>query len=425
MKNAEYVVPLCGYLVMRVFFIGILSLFFAVGLAMAQDRCVLFESHQNDTIPYRIPAMAELWDGTVYALTDFRHCGTDIGFGRVDIRGRSLKGKKWGKEFVLIEGTGVEGAVDCGYGDAALVVDRDTREMLVTLVCGQTIYWHHTTTRQNPNRITMMRSLDGGKSWTKEEITEQIYSLFDEAPDGCVQSCFVTSGKIFQSRIVKVGSHYRIYAALTARPNGNRVLYSDDLGRTWNVLGGLDQLPCPHGDEAKCEELPDGRVVLSSRAYGGRYFNIYTYSDVASGEGTWGAAAPSGRRVKGCASLENACNGGLLIMPAVRNEDGMNVYVALQSVPFGPGRTNVGIYAKELPEDISSITPEVFAADWNMKYQVTDTWSAYSTMMLRRNGRIAFYYEESHDGMEKVYDMIYTEIPLEIITSGRYSYKSK
>ena len=289
------------------------------------------------------------------------------------------------------------------------------------LVCGQTIYWHPSTTRQNPNRITLMRSLDGGKSWTKEEITEKIYTLFDNAPDGCVQSCFVTSGKIFQSSIIKVGSHYRIYAALTARPNGNRVLYSDDLGRTWNVLGALDQLPSPHGDEAKCEELPDGRVVLSSRAYGGRYFNIYTYSDVASGKGEWGEAAPSGRRVKGCASLENACNGGLLIMPAVRNADGKNVYVALQSVPFGPGRTNVGIYAKELPEDILSITPEVFAADWNMKYQVTDTWSAYSTMMLRRNGKVAFYYEESHDGMEKVYDMIYTEIPLETITSGRYS----
>ena len=133
---------------------------------MAQDRCVLFESYQNDTIPYRIPAMAELWDGSVYALTDFRHCGTDIGFGRVDIRGRRLKGKKWGKEFVLIEGTGVEGAVDCGYGDAALVVDCDAKEILVTLVCGQTIYWHPATTRQNPNRITLMRSLDGGKSWT-------------------------------------------------------------------------------------------------------------------------------------------------------------------------------------------------------------------------------------------------------------------
>ena len=112
-------------------------------LAPAQSipcKEVLFESYQNDTIPYRIPAMAELWDGSVYALTDYRLCGTDIGFGRVDIRGRRLKGKKWGKEFILVEGTGVEGAVDCGYGDAALVVDRGGKEMLVILVCGNTIY---------------------------------------------------------------------------------------------------------------------------------------------------------------------------------------------------------------------------------------------------------------------------------------------
>ena len=300
---------------MRRFIIVFISLTLAFQ-AGAQDKFRLFESCQGDTIPYRIPAMAQLWDGSVYALTDFRHCGTDIGFGRVDIRGKRLKGKKWGKEFVLIEGTGVQGAVDCGYGDPALVADCSSKEILVILVCGQTIYWHPSTTRQNPNRITQMRSLDGGKSWTKEEITEKIYTLFDAAPDGCLQSCFVTSGKIFQSRIIKAGTHYRIYAALTARPNGNRVLYSDDFGRTWNVLGGVDQLPCPHGDEAKCEELPDGRVVLSSRAYGGRYFNIFTYSDVAAGNGEWGEAAPSGRRVKGCASLENACNGGLLIMPA-------------------------------------------------------------------------------------------------------------
>ena len=92
---------------MRVFLIGIISLLAAA--FHAQDKCVLFESCQNDTIPYRIPAMAEFWDGSVYALTDYRHCGTDIGFGRVDIRGRRLKGRKWGKEFVLIEGTGAQG----------------------------------------------------------------------------------------------------------------------------------------------------------------------------------------------------------------------------------------------------------------------------------------------------------------------------
>jgi sialidase-1 len=404
----------------RLFFLTIFLSFLASAQDGVKNKTMLFLSNQTDSIPYRIPAVAELPDGSLYALTDYRHCKTDIGFGRVDIHGKRLTGRKWGKEFVLVEGTGVEAAVDCGYGDPAIVADRESNEIIVALVCGNTVYWHSTTTRQNPNRASLMRSLDGGKTWHLEEITEQIYSLFDDAPDGCVQSCFISSGQIFQSRVVKVGSYYRIYAALAARPNGNRVIYSDDFGRTWNVLGTLNQLPVPHGDEAKCEELPDGSVVISSRAYGGRYFNIYRYSDIASGSGSWAAAAPSGRRVNGCASIENACNGGILIIPAVRNADGKEVMLALQSVPFGPKRMNVGIYAKELPEDLSMLTPEALAKDWDMKYQVSYTWSAYSTMLQRRNGDIAFYYEESHDGSDVVYDMYYCEIPLEVITSGRY-----
>lgn len=386
-------------------------------------RQTVFLSCQVDSIPYRIPALAELQDGSVMLLADYRHCFSDIGFGRVDIRGKVLSpdGRRWGEEFTLIEGTGIEGTVDCGYGDPAIVADRESEDVLVALVCGNTIYWHPSTTRQNPNRISLMRSSDSGKTWSVEEVTEQIYTLFDEAPDGCVQSCFIASGKIFQSRIIKVGSHYRIYAALTARPNGNRVIYSDDFGKTWAVLGGLSQLPAPHGDEPKCEELPDGRVVLSSRAMGGRYFNIYTYTDAATGEGSWDETAPSGKRAKGCISLENACNGEILILPAVRNADKAEVMLAFQSVPFGPGRTNVGIYAKELSSDISSITAEVFAADWNMKYQISSTWSAYSTMIQLRNGNIAFYFEESHNGMTTTYDMIYQELSIETITSGLYS----
>lgn len=404
----------------KLLILAILIPFFVSAQDGLKNKTILFESNQHDSIPYRIPAVVELHDGSLFALADYRHCKNDIGFGRVDIHGRRLKGKKWGKEFALIEGTGVEGAVNCGYGDAAVVADRESKEILVVMVCGHTIYWHPTTTRQNPNRVSVMRSLDGGRTWELNEITEQIYTLFDDAPDGCVQSCFFASGQIFQSRTIKVGSHYRIYAAITARPNGNRVVYSDDFGRTWKVLGGIEQLPVPEGDEAKCEELPDGRVIISSRAYGGRYFNIYSYSDVASGAGKWAVAAPSGRRVKGCASIENACNGGLLIVHAVRCEDGKKVWLALQSVPFGPKRANVGIYVKELPDDIASITPEILAADWNIKYQVSSTWSAYSTMLQKKNKDIAFYYEESHNGSDNVYDMIYCEVPLDVITSGLY-----
>lgn len=383
----------------------------------------LFETESTDTIPYRIPAIATLSDGSMLALTDYRYCKGDIGFGRVDIHGRTSRdnGATWGEEFSLIEGTGVPGAVDCGFGDAALVADRESGEVLVMLVCGQTVYWHQTTNRQNPNRLAVMRSLDNGATWSQwEEVTESIYSLFDESAHGCIESCFVGSGKICQSRQVKVGSHYRLYAAICARPNGNRVIYSDDFGRTWKPLGSIDELPAAAGDEPKCEELPDGRVVLSSRAYGGRLFNIYTFTDAASGEGSWGDVAFSGEENGGCTAVENACNGEILILPVVRKADGAKVNVAFQSVPLGPDRRNVGVYYKELPEDASELTPALFAAGWEAPYQVSQTSSAYSTMVQQPNGNVAFFYEECADECPGGFDMVYKEIPVDSLTFNNY-----
>lgn len=388
-------------------------------------RHVLFSSNNADSIPYRIPAIALLDDGSLLALSDYRHCRSDIGFGRVDIHGKFSRdnGASWSDEFVLVEGTGVHGAVDCGFGDAAIVADRESSELLVMMVCGETVYWHQTTNRQNPNRIAVMRSRDNGATWTPwEEITESVYSLFDECRAGCIESCFVGSGKIFQSRVTKVGSHYRIYAALCARPNGNRVIYSDDFGRTWNALGGTDGLPALRGDEPKCEELPDGRVILSSRAMGGRYFNFYTYTDVGTGEGSWGEAAFSGAENNGCAAVDNSCNGEILILPAIRRADGAKVRIVLQSVPLGPGRTNVGIWCRELPEEgLENMAPADFASGWAACYQISDTDSAYSTMVQQENGNIAFYYEETLNSDSTGYEMIYREMPLDTITCGLYA----
>lgn len=385
---------------------------------------VLFQADVTDSIPYRIPSLAIMQNGDLLALADYRICESDIGYGRVDIHGRISRngGRSWGKEFVLIEGSGIPEAIDCGFGDAAIVADRESGEVLVMMVCGETVYWHETTTRQNPNRIAVLRSHDNGKTWSQwEEITESVYRLFDGSVHGCIHSCFVGSGKILQSRQIKVGTHYRIYAALCARPNGNRVIYSDDFGRTWQALGGMDALPVVNGDEPKCEELPDGRVIISSRTWGGRYFNIYEYTDIASGAGSWGEAAVSGTEENSCTAIENACNGEILIVPATRIKDSKEVYLALQSIPLGPKRANVGIYFKELPEDSSSITSESFATGWQNPYQVSESTSAYSTMVLLGNGNIAIYYEENENrNCNGGYDLVYKEITLETLTSGYY-----
>lgn len=388
----------------------------------APEKTILFTMSPLDSVPYRIPALAQLKDGRILALTDYRPCNYDIGFGRVDIHGRiASRNGKWGKSFVIAEGSGTMGKTDCGFGDPALAVDRETGEILLITVCGSTPYGAETTTRQNPNRIALFRSNDGARTWEPwQEITEDIYSMFDDSMHGPIQSCFVTSGKIFQSEIVKAGSHYRIYVALTARPYGNRVIYSDDFGRTWKPLGGKDVLPAEWGDEAKCEELPDGSLVISSRAWGGRYFNIYRYSDRECAIGEWDESSPSGRRVQGCYAEENSCNGELLIIPACREADGTNVHLALQSVPVGPQRKSVGIYYKEVSSDDTS---ETFASQWQGPYLVTEMLSAYSTMIHLRGGKLAFYYEESDGSSQYGYDMVYKEIALDELTAGAYRSK--
>ena len=382
----------------------------------------LFITSSSSVPPYRIPAIAKASNGDLIAVTDYRPCYNDIGYGQVDLHYRISQdnGETWGDEIVLVEGSGTSGAVDCGFGDAAIVADSESSEVLLICVCGNVVYT--SSTRTNNNRQARFRSHDYGQTWSEyEEITEDLYGLFDDSANGELYGLFFGSGRICQSQIVKVGDYYRLYAALAARPNGNRVLFSDDFGETWNALGGIDALPVPSGDEPKTEELPDGSVIVSSRCTGGRYFNIFTYSDVESGSGTWGDVAFSGSSNSGTTAVSNACNGEILIIPVVRNSDGEEVYLALQSVPFGSGRYNVGIYYKELSDpDEDFADPDTFAANWDGSYQVSSMSSAYSTMIMQDDNRLAFYYEEGTYGYS--YTEVYKALEIETITDSAYTY---
>lgn len=385
-------------------------------------RQVLFATYPEDTIPHRIPALSVTPGGQMLAITDYRYCKRDIGFGRVDLHGRisNDNGKTWEPIFPVIEGTGVHNAVDCGFGDAAVVADRETGELLLACVSGEHVYFAETTNRSNPQPCAMMRSKDGGKTWTPfVNQAEQIYSLFDHSTLGPIQAMFVGSGKICQSSRIKVGSHYRLYAAICARPGGNRVIYSDDFGDTWHALGNVDISPAPDGDEPKCEELPDGSVLLSSRANGGRIFNIFTYSNIGTAQGEWGKSAHSDATNKGTVALENACNGEILILPVERKADNKPMYLALQSVPLGPDRTNVGIYYKALDEaDYRS--PERFAANWEGRVQISNMSSAYSTMVPQTDGRIGVFFEELTYGAG--YSMVYDAYTMEQLTENKYKW---
>ena len=74
----------------------------------AAERFEVFQLLNPNDIPYRIPALATTKDGTLIAVADYRHSGTDIGVtdkGRIDLHYRLSydNGNTWTDVMPLIE----------------------------------------------------------------------------------------------------------------------------------------------------------------------------------------------------------------------------------------------------------------------------------------------------------------------------------
>ena len=394
-------------------------------------------------IPYRIPAIATAKNGDVIAVADYRYSGKDIGVygnssGRLDLHYSvsSDNGATWTDPTTIPGAMGYTNSSSDynGFGDPAIVADRESNKILLLCCTGSVSYSNGT--RDNHQGIARFYaeydeteeewvwSPDSGKT---DDISETIYSMFDESKVGTPASMFVGSGRIFQSSTCKVGDYYRIYCAVLYKDvnsvEKNYVLYSDDFGQTWSVLGGVDAPGVTSGaNEPKVEELPDGSIVLSSRITGGRYYNIYTFTSTETGAGYWGTQATSNSSNSGVAAVSNSCNGELMILPVV-DSDGNSTYLALQSVPFGSGRANVGIYYKELASLADDYAdPSTLAGNWDGSYQMSYIGSAYSTMTLQADGNLGFLFEEEAYGSAAQYTIVYYNLSISEITGGQYSY---
>lgn len=391
-------------------------------------------------IPYRIPAIAVTKDGTLVAIADYRHSGTDIGVtdkGRIDLHYRLSydNGNTWTDVMPLIEGKGADATdfMSVGYGDPCIVADSESDRVLMLSCAGNVSFQNGT--RQNHQCIARFYSEDGGKTWSAPvDIAESIYSQFDASKYGPVRSMFVASGRIMQSRTTKIGAYYRLYCAVLVRDKSakhmNYVLYSDDFGGNWKVLGDINT-PAVYNtaDEPKVEEMPDGRLLLSSRYNNGRYYNMFTFTDVVSGTGAWDEAIFSGAANNGVAAKDNSTNGEVMVLPVTRVEDGEPMHILLQSLPLGPERKNAAIYYKELASQDDYISTYELAADWDGVKWVTTLNSAYSTMAWQRDNRLAFLYEEETYGKSNFayggYTIVYECFEIEDITDGKYTYRKE
>lgn len=391
---------------------------------------IVFDRSKS-AIPYRIPAITETRKGTLLALCDFRFNFNDVGWNnrngrwQINVVMKTSKdhGRTWSDSVSVARGN--EHSTDpvrTAFGDPSIIADRTSDNVLLHCVAGKSPY--HTATRQNPQHAIFFHSTDGGKTWDNgTDLTEMIHGLYDgKLPNGGnPDGVFLTSGKILQSRYIRKGNFYRLYVAHPIRQKevdrcGTFVIYSDDFGRTWDVLGTPSVAPSIAQDESKVEELPDGSVLLSCRElYGGRRFNVFTYTDPLKATGKWGQEVMpenmTGKQV-------NACNGGLLIVPAKRIKDGKKLFVALQSVPLSARRDSVGFFYKELAAYSDYSNAESLGKNWKKGLRVTDESSCYSTMVNMKNCRIGFLYEVRED--KAGYDIEFKSLSLKEITNGEY-----
>lgn len=317
------------------------------------------------------------------------------------------------------------------YGDPAVVVDRESGNVLVLTIGGEgasTNVWYKNKTS------FVIKSADNGQTWSSP-VQVSLPTITD---DYNVTGFFFASGRILQSKVIKKqgASYYRIYSALLytgnnngTGPNYNKVFYSDDFGTTWNLLGGTDAQTS--ADEAKLEELPNGDLILSTRAAGGRYFNTFTYSDVQNGMGSWGTPLQFYRFTTNTFST-CTINGDMLTMTAYRTIDNRQVTLLLQSTITGrssssdaaDSRKNVKIFYHEIDNNttVASLTSGWTATSFTLPN--TSVFGGYSAMTLQADDKIGVYYEGNKTtctGVNDFSNLYYIAYTLEQLTGDAYT----
>lgn len=405
--------------------VGAFALVLSVPNANAQTQLFTNGNENNIYMYWRIPSIVRMNDGALWAFTDKRYNGAgDLGNGQdekhlIDIYGRKSfdNGKTWKKaEAVLHSNPSMSGANEYLYafGDAATVVDRESGRILMMAASGQ-----KGVRSATDGRPFVTRSVYDAGKWLTSNVTDQFYG----ENNAYGTHLFVSSGRMVQSTKYKKDKYYRIYAGVCLySKSASYVVYSDDFGATWHYLGGDQTVPVQDGDECKVEELPNGDILLFTRkrsGKAGRYINVFKFSDIASGAGSWQTMANTGESQTEGEAYAAANNGEIMLVPA-QNKDGKQTYVLLLSVATdNSNRSNVCIYWKELPTAKADYTnPSSYVNGWT-KYQVNNgQYWGYTTMALDKNGDIAFLSELSqYNG-----PLSFISLPLSTITNGAYTY---
>ena len=375
----------------------LLAFVMITGTALAQGkidtlftRTELYHPGDYGSANYRIPAVITAKDGSIVAVTDKRKYNEGDLPQDIDIVcNRSLDGgHTWSDPYTIALGTGV----NHGFGDCALAWSNDDNGLIAVFVGGVGL-WN--STPSNPIRSYKSYSYDNGQTWTTpEDITHFIFG------DNCVipehqtwRASFFGSGNGLRTSTGRI----MFVAAIregAAQSLNNYAVYSDDNGETWHVSGRASV----GGDEAKVTELEDGRILMSIRHAGKRWYNLSE-----DGGETWQPTTSTWNDI-----TAPACNGDMIRYTCVNQGHDKNRL--LHSVPYGSQRSDVSVYVS-YDEGVT----------WPIRKVIVPYSSAYSSLCILPDGTIGLYVEEAYAGASG-YSTVFYNFSLEWLTDGQDSF---
>ena len=347
---------------------------------------LVYQPGDYNSMNYRIPAVITAKDGSIVAVTDKRKYNEGDLPEDIDIVcNRSTDGgHTWSEPYTIALGTGV----NHGFGDCALAWSNDDNGLIAGFVGGPGLWY---STPSNPIRSYISRSYNNGQTWTEpEDITHFIFG------DNCIyeeqrtwRASFFGSGNGLRTSTGRI----MFVAAIretTAQSLNNHAVYSDDNGVTWHVSGRASVA----GDEAKVTELADGRVLMSIRHAGHRWYNISE-----DGGETWQPTTSTWYDI-----TAPACNGDMIRYSSVNQGHDKNRL--LHSVPYGANREKVTVY-------VSYDEGET----WPVSKCIVPYSSAYSSLCVLPDGTIGLYVEEAYAGASG-YSTVFYNFSLDWLTDG-------
>ena len=239
----------------------------------------LFKPGDEGSKYYRIPSIVCAPNGSLITATDKRINNDGDLPNNIDVVVKTSHdgGLTWGPTKVIASGN------PKGYGDASLVVDRETGNVLL-LFNGDNGFYQSTST--NPQRIYVSISKDNGETWSEpRDITYMLYGFECENLErNSWEGMFLTSGAALQirsGRIMVVGCVRKKDVSGVF----NYVVYTDDGGENWDV--GISPGCSVIALEAKVVELNNGDILMNIRQKPYRYESIshdkgLTFGDVVA-----------------------------------------------------------------------------------------------------------------------------------------------